>query len=313
MAIGQRLTIPLRESPSASSRVVESLPGSEVLWAQAVSPDGRWLEVVYDETGSTAWVLRSDVSLFGDPARLETGANPAQQDVPTPSSLPEGRVIANLLNVRAGPGENHTILGSLHAGERVLIIGRSPDGAWLQIERAGGDAWVAARYVTTAGASNPAIPQPVASRPAPERLKGKIAFQTRTGGDIYLMDADGSNLQRITDGIDPALSPDGTRLAFARWGAPHAILVRDLRTGEERQVVAANRPRGPAWSSDGSRLVFTYSTRSYTCLVSPFGCLEEEELRRRFGGDCLRRPRNDLHREPAGAAGGRVRPRRHQP
>ena len=68
MAIGQRATIALRESPSAGSRVTRSLPGSEVLWAQALSPDGRWLQVTYDETGATAWVARGDVSLFGDPA-----------------------------------------------------------------------------------------------------------------------------------------------------------------------------------------------------------------------------------------------------
>ncbi len=145
-----------------------------------------------------------------------------------------------------------------------------------------------ARYITDASRPTPA--QPPAPAQAADGLSGKIAFQTRTGGDIYVMNADGSNLQRITDGMDPALSPDGTRLAYARWGAPHAIFVRDLRTGQERQVAAVNRPRGPAWNSDGSKLVFTYSTRNYMCRVSPFGCLEEEELRKRFGGDCLVTP-----------------------
>jgi dipeptidyl aminopeptidase/acylaminoacyl peptidase len=291
MAIGQHLAVSLRESPAPGSRIVKSLPGSEVLWAQAISPDGRWFRVAYDEDGNTAWVPRSEVSIFGDPSSLPADAWQAPQATSMPASGSVGRVIADVLNVRAGPGEDEPILGKLRAGESVRVIGRSPDAAWVQIERAGDAAWIAARYVTTDGATASVLVEPGSTRPATsEQWAGKIAFQTRTGGDIYLMDADGSNLQRTTDGMDPALSPDGTQLAFARWGAPHAIFVRDLRTGEERQVAAANRPRGPAWSSDGSRLVFAYSTRSYTCLVSPFGCVEEEELRRRFGGDCLETP-----------------------
>ena len=296
MAIGQRATITLRESPAAGSRIVRSLPGSDVLWAQALSPDGRWLKVAYDDVGNTAWVARSDVSLFGDPTSLRapdekrTAVTPAVlAGSPSPvAAFSEGRVTANTLNIRGGPGEDQPILGQLRAGDTVRIIARTPDGAWAKIEREGADAWVAARYLTDA--ARPAPARSAAPARTTTGLTGKIAFQTRTGGDIYLINADGSNLQRVTDGMDPALSPDGTRLAYARWGAPHAIFVRDLRTGEERQVAAVNRPRGPAWSSDGSKLVFTYSTRNYMCRVSPFGCLEEDELRDRFGGDCLVTP-----------------------
>jgi TolB protein len=122
-----------------------------------------------------------------------------------------------------------------------------------------------------------------------------VVFQTRSGGGIYLVNADGSGLRRLTDGMDPSLSPDGGSLAFTRWGAPHGVFVLDLRTGEERRVASASQPRAPTWSSDGSQLAFTYTTRSYTCLISPFGCLEEDELRVRFGGqDCITTPAGRL-------------------
>ena len=120
---------------------------------------------------------------------------------------------------------------------------------------------------------------------------GKIVLQTATGGDIYIVNADGSGLRRLTDGIDPALSPDGTRVAFARWGSPHGVFVLDLRTGQEQRIASVNRPRGPTWSPDGARLGFTHVTRTRTCVELGFSCVDPDEVRRMFGGrDCIVTP-----------------------
>jgi dipeptidyl aminopeptidase/acylaminoacyl peptidase len=218
MVLGLRPSITLRAAPDSAAASVTTVPGSRVLWAQAASPDGKWLLVGYDDAGRTAWVPVSAVKSLG------------------------------------GAGELETLNG-------------------------------------------PVTPIPVATQAAPRKapaepaLPGKVAFQTGSGGDIYLVNANGSGLRRLTDGMDPALSPDGNSLAFTRWGAPHGVFVLDLRTGQERRVASASQPRSPTWSSDGSALVFTYTTRSYTCLVSPFGCLEASEIRARLGGqDCLDTP-----------------------
>ena len=132
------------------------------------------------------------------------------------------------------------------------------------------------------------LPPPPANLPRqaapPLRLPGKLVFQTAIGGDIYVVNADGTGLRRVTDGIDPILSPDGTQLAFARWGSPAGVFVLDLRTGEERRVATVDRPRSPIWSPDGSKLAFTHVTKSTECRATPFGCLSDDELRSRFGG-----------------------------
>jgi Tol biopolymer transport system component len=218
MAIGLQPSVTLRAAPDGAASAVTTVSGAQVLWARALSADGKWLLVSYDDSGHAAWVPAGDVRMLGGAGNLETVNGPV---TPVPVAIPTKAPMAT--------------------------------------------------------------PEPA--------LPGKVVFQTGSGGDIYLVNADGSGLRRLTDGMDPALSPDGNQLAFARWGAPHGVFVLDVRTGQEQRVASVSEPRSPVWSSDGSRLAFAYTTRSYTCRISPFGCLEEEELRARFGGrDCLTTP-----------------------
>jgi len=207
------------------------------------------------------------------------------------------------LNVRGGPGVDQPVLGQLTAGEAVTVIGRSQAGEWLAIIWQGGTladegtGWVAARYLEVTGdvASLPILAQATTGVPSVSSsaagLSGKIAFQTAIGGDIYVVNADGSMLRKVATGLDPAWSPDGTRLAYARWGAPHGVYVLNLATGEEQRIAAANRPRGPTWSSDGTRLAFSSKTGSYTCRITPMGCYPEDVIRQAFGGqECVDTP-----------------------
>lgn len=84
--------------------------------------------------------------------------------------------------------------------------------------------------------------------------------------DIYVMDADGSNVTRLTTSsgseYQPVWSPDGTRIAFTHtletW-SPTAVYVMNADGTDARQVSShdGGSDFAPSWSPDGSRLVFT--------------------------------------------------------
>jgi Tol biopolymer transport system component len=216
------------------------------------------------------------------------------------------------LALRAEPRADAAVVVQVPGAQALWAEGRSADDRWLWVTygEKGDHGWLPAADASLFGetAGLPVVQQVAAAPTAPAssadksgaagrapasaaRQPGKLAFQTAIGGDIYVVNADGTGLRRVTDGMDPILSPDGTQLAFARWGSPDGVFVLDLRTGEERRIATVNRPRSPAWSPDGNQLAFERVTRSTACRATPFGCMTDAELRARFGGkDCIDTP-----------------------
>ena len=86
-------------------------------------------------------------------------------------------------------------------------------------------------------------------------------------GEIHVMNADGSNVRRLTQGSYDAggvWSPDGREIAFSRMSKDpddpsREIWVVAAAGGEPRQLTrtADSYDASPAWSPDGTRIAFT--------------------------------------------------------
>ena len=102
----------------------------------------------------------------------------------------------------------------------------------------------------------------------------KIAFirrmdkeKSQTSGELFIMTADGTNLQRLTyddfgDGF-PSWSPDGKRIVFqSRQDGQSELYVIDLETRAVMQLTGIERIEGelssvaPDWSPDGTQIVY---------------------------------------------------------
>jgi TolB protein len=72
---------------------------------------------------------------------------------------------------------------------------------------------------------------------------------------IYLMNADGSERQRLSDGTDPTWSPDGAVAPFKSLNASGAweVTLYDLRSREKRQLGVGVHA---AFSPSGRQILF---------------------------------------------------------
>ena len=90
-----------------------------------------------------------------------------------------------------------------------------------------------------------------------------MAFERNNA--FYVANLDGSNEKKIADGIFPAISPDGTRVAFNTVEKTsdttyiRHIAVTDVATGKTTvfKDVPSDNSYCPTWSPDAKRILFT--------------------------------------------------------
>ncbi len=113
-------------------------------------------------------------------------------------------------------------------------------------------------YPSTAVAT-PTLYVPVTVTPAPTTtVSGKIVFETTTGGEIYTVNGDGTDLKLITHGIDPTWSADGKQIVFTRWDNTNpGVFIVNADGTNERLVFGTAKARWARMSPDGKYIVFS--------------------------------------------------------
>jgi TolB protein len=93
--------------------------------------------------------------------------------------------------------------------------------------------------------------------------------------DVYVCNADGSNVKRLTTGIEdssPCWSPDGQWICFATKINGRRLLAKVPAAGGAVQVIhtaGAPNPTEPDWSPDGKWIAFTSQTSEFDICVVP--------------------------------------------
>jgi TolB protein len=124
------------------------------------------------------------------------------------------------------------------------------------------------RAVTTAALIAAALPASASAQ-----TEERVVYVSDEAGnyEIYSIATDGSDKRRLTntpeDELDPAGSPDGSRIAFTRvhTNGNRDIWAMDSDGGNELRLTSAPRSdRYPAWSRDGKLIAFRSNRRPST-------------------------------------------------
>jgi len=190
------------------------------------------------------------------------------------------------LRLRKGPGTSYPIISKLRDGQSIGVLGVNPGARdWALVEAEGGtQGWALLQYLDVSGSladvpsvAADSLPPPAVAKPqggtgsvkvaAPAATSSRppltgslIAFQTASGEEIMIANANGSELRRLTQGIDPVLSPDGKQVAFTRWNGDDGSLWEiGVDGSDERQIAGGiKQAKHATWSPDGKRIAVSF-------------------------------------------------------
>lgn len=133
-------------------------------------------------------------------------------------------------------------------------------------------------YVTTASTQ----PQAITAEPA--GLAGTIVFQDGRN-NIYVYEPASGDIRWLTNGFDPDVSRDGSKVTFVRGGGvENGIWSVNIDGSNARKIYGGGEiMRSPKWSPAGDWIVFSRNSGSYKCFDLEFlGCVSFYQLQQQF-------------------------------
>lgn len=171
----------------------------------------------------------------------------------------------------------------------------SPDGskiAFVRFREGGTGIWVmnadgtGARRITDGGPDVDGTDLGPAWSPDGSRIafarEGRPAKAATGNTDIYVVDADGTDVVRLTDDpmmeYAPTWSPDGSRIAFAAYDlasggnppSPLRLYVMNA-DGTDREALGPENVEGLSWSPDGTEIAFVDTETGSIMAIHPDG------------------------------------------
>jgi len=208
----------------------------------------------------------------------------------SPSWSPDGKMIAHTSYINYSAG---LYISQIYEGRRIAVSTRggnfspcwSPDGKKLAfMSTMDGNAEIYVADVDEDSVSRGAFRlkrltfnNGIDTAPTWSPTGRQLAFVSDRGGtpQIYTMDAEGSNVNRVSFGgsthhDSPAWSPTGDRIVYvARVDNVFDLYVLDLRTQQIAKLTESSaRNESPSWSPDGRHIVFTSNMRGGLQLFS---------------------------------------------
>lgn len=140
----------VRSGPSLQDTIITTLPNQTVL--PVISQQNDWVQVKLPD-GKNGWVANWLVT-----------STPASQ-TQTPAAKAQVESTTDNLNVRSGPGTNHSVVQQIGPGTRYAVLQKNGD--WIEIQLSGqSKGWVAAWLVKEHGTSGGTAPAGSSSPPA---------------------------------------------------------------------------------------------------------------------------------------------------
>ncbi len=246
---GARLNI--RSGAGSDFRIIGKAAGGEELAVAGRSDDNNWLLILRENLPAGAgWVAANLVRLDGDVA-----------DLP---------ISAEVVSGAAAPAAAAT-----PAATQAPSTAATPAATEAP----------AAPEAPTATAVPAATTAPVSSstRTGATGLSGTLVFQDGRGS-IYVYDLERGEVRFLTSGFDPAISNDGSKVAFVRTGDGIYSINID-GSNEQRVHEGSEFVTSPKWSPDGKWIVFSRLLGEYKCWDTQFfGCITLRQLSQNFPG-----------------------------